>query len=129
MSGAFLSPSNRDNARERADDRLMEEYDALVAESSYRWATGLLVAGMVIVAVPQLGLRPWIWYIVGALAVLMVIFAVRMMWHGRVGNGVICLLCALAVLPGWVFIADDAVSAGQDLTRMILQQWKDKFGD
>lgn len=129
MSGAFLSPSNRDDAKARADDRLMEEYDALVAESSYRWATGLLVVGMIIVALPQLGLRPWTWYIVAALAALMVVFAVRMIWHGRVVNGVVCLICALAVLPGWVFIADDAVSAGQDLVRMILQQWKDKFGD
>jgi len=126
MSGAFLS-ENRKDARERESDRLMVEYYELLAQRCYRWATGLLVAGMVVIALPQLGIAAWNWHIVGVLAFVMVVLAVQMMRFGRVGNGLVCLICALAVLPGWVYIADDVVKAGYDLYLIIAKQWADKF--
>lgn len=127
MSGAFLS-DNRTDARERETERRLAEYDEYVAQRCYRWATGLLVAAMVIIAIPQLGLERWHWYLVGVVAIIMTVLAVQMMRHGRISNGLICLLCAFAVLPGWVYLADDVVQVGGTLFEMIATQWKNKFG-
>ncbi len=128
MSGAFLSPNNRPDAREREAEQAMADYHESIADSCYRWATGLLVAGLIVIAMPQLGVAAWTWHIVGGLALVMLVLAVQMMRHGRVGNGVACLICALAVLPGWVFIAADAVAVGRDFYQILAKQWADKLG-
>jgi hypothetical protein len=128
MSGAFLTPDHRPDARQREAERNMAQYHEDIAQSSYRWATTLLVLGMAVIAIPQMGLERWHWFIVAGVALVMVIFAVRMMMHGRIGNGIICLICALAVLPGWVLLADDVVKVGYELYGIIAQQWKDKLG-
>lgn len=128
MSGSFLTPNNRSDAREREAERNLAEYHEEIAGSSYRWATGLLLAGMLVIALPELGIAEWNWYIVGGVALVMTILAIRMMIHGRIGNGLICLLCAFAVLPGWVYIAADVVAVVQSLYQMLAKQWKDKLG-
>lgn len=125
--GAFLS-ENRADARERDALRAEAEYYDSIAQRCYRWATGLLVAGMVVIATRQLGLEQWNWHIVGGVGLVMTVLAVQMMRYGRVANGLICLLCAFAVLPGWIYIADDVVKAGYDLYQMIVKQWRDKLG-
>ncbi|TDU68141.1 hypothetical protein EI77_03258 [Prosthecobacter fusiformis] len=128
MSGAFRTPDNKPDAREREKERNIAEYHEAIAESSYRWATAILILGLVVIATPQLDVSAWNWYIVGVVALVMIVFSIRMMMHGRVGNSLICLFCALAVLPGWVLIAPDAVKAGHDFYEMIVKQWKDKLG-
>lgn len=126
--GAFLSDNRTDAAREREALQAEAEYEEEIAQRCYRWATGLLVAAMVLIATPQLGLGRWDWYVVGGVALVMTVLAVQMMRYGRVGNGLVCLLCAFALLPGWVYIADDVVKVGADLYQMIAQQWKEKLG-
>lgn len=125
--GAFLS-ENRTDARERDQLRAEAEYYDSIAQRCYRWATGLLVAAMVVIATPQLGLEKWTWHMVGGVAVVMTVLAVQMMRYGRVSNGLVCLLCAFAVLPGWVYIAADVVKAGYDLYQIIVTQWREKLG-
>lgn len=127
MSGAFLTPSNQPNAHQRQLDRDIADYHEGIAKSSYRWGTFFLLLGMAAVAVP--GFQGAIdWAAVGITAAVMIFFAIRMMMHGSMGNGLICLFCALVVLPGWVFVADDAVKVGQTLVQMISGQWKEKLG-
>lgn len=126
MSGAFLSPSSP-SAREREAERAEALYHEYVAQKCYRWATRLLIVGMVLIALPLPLLVPWHWYIVGGLALVMTILAVQMMRHGRVLNGLICLVCAFGVLPGWLFLAGDVVAAGYDLYRIVADQWIEKF--
>ena len=118
----------RPDARQREKERNIAEYHQGIAQSSYGWATAFLIIGMAVIATPQLGVSQWNWHIVGGVALVMTLFAIRIMRHGRVDNGLICLLCAFAVLPGWVFIADDVVKVGYDLYEMLAKQWRDKFG-
>lgn len=127
MNGAFLTPDNRPDAREREREKNIAEYHHSIAESSYRWGTALLVLGMAAIATPQVGTADWRWFVVGGVALGMTFFAIRMMMHGRTGNGLICLFCALAVLPGWVFIAQDVVKVGYDFYEIIASQWREKF--
>jgi hypothetical protein len=128
MSGAFLTPDHRPDARERDRERNIAEYHEGIAESSYRWATFLLGLGMAALATPYFESAVWKWSLVGGLALGMTVFSIRMMMHGRMGNGLICLFCALAVLPGWVFIAQDVVKVGYDFYEIVATQWKGKFG-
>lgn len=127
MSGAFLS-ENRQSASERETERRIAEYHEWVAQRCYNGATWLLVITMIIMAIPQLGLERWHWYLVGVSALVMTVLAVQMMRHGRIANGLVCLLCAFVVLPGWVYLADDVVKAAVALFDMIASQWRKKFG-
>ncbi|MEN3941489.1 hypothetical protein WJU23_09370 [Prosthecobacter sp. SYSU 5D2] len=127
MSGAFLTPDHRTDARERERERNIADYHEGIAQSSYRWATAFLVIGMAALATPFVGTAEWKWYLVGGVALIMTVFSIRMMIHGRIVNGLICLFCALAVLPGWVFIAQDVVKVGYELYEIIAKQWRDKF--
>lgn len=126
MSGAFLSPQSP-SARERQAEREEWEYRESIAQSSYRWATRLMLAGMGVIAVPQLGLQQWNWHIVVGMALVMTVLAVQMMRYGRVWNGLACLVCAFAVLPGWVFIAQDVIAVAIQMYQMIAAQWQEKF--
>lgn len=128
MSGAFLSSDNRPDAREREREKNLAEYHAQVAQTSYRWATAVMVAGMVVIAMPRLGLAAWNWYIGGGVALVVTALAIRMMIHGRVGNGLASLVCAFVILPGWVYMAADVVTAGHEFYEIVVKQWKDKLG-
>lgn len=127
MSGAFLTPDSRSDSRQRTLDREIADYHEGIAASSYRWGTSVLVLGMAAVAVPGFhGVADWA--VVALAAATMVFFAIRMMMHWRLGNGILCLFCALVVLPGWVFVADDSVKVGKQLIEMIGEQWQSKLG-
>lgn len=128
MSGAFLTPDNRPDSRERERERQFAEYHDEQARISYRWATLLMIACMAVVAVPRLGVAQWNWYIVGGTALVILILAIRMMVHGRVGNGIVSLICALAILPGWIYIAPEAVKAGLGFYDMLKGMWNEKLG-
>lgn len=128
MSGAFLTPDNRPDPRERERERQFAEYHDEQARSSYRWATVLMVACMAVIAAPQLGVSQWNWYIVGGTALVILILSIRMMVHGRVGNGIASLICALVILPGWIYVAPEAVEAGQSFYNMLKGMWADKLG-
>lgn len=128
MSGAFLSPNNRPDAREREIEKNIAAYHEHVAQTSYRWATSLMVVAMVIIALPRLGVAAWNWHLVAGVAAVMTVLAIRMMMHGRVGNGLVCLVCAFVILPGWIYMAGDVVAAGQHFYDILAKQWKDKLG-
>jgi len=127
MSGAFLS-DHRQSASEREAERRIAEYHESIAKRCYNGATWLLMITMVIMAIPQLGLERWHWHLVGVSALIMTILAVQMIRYGRISNGLVCLLCAFAVLPGWVYLADDVVRVGTSFFTMIVTQWRAKFG-
>lgn len=124
MSGAFLNPDSRRDSRQRELDRNMAAYHESIARTSYNWATALLIIAMVLIATPQVGITAWNGYVAGAAAVVMTALAVRMMIYRRVWNGIICLICAFVVLPGWVVLAADVVRVGQDCYQIVAGEWK-----
>jgi hypothetical protein len=128
MSGAYLSPSNKVDARDRHTQRSWDEYHEAAAKSCYRWGTLILVVTMAVIASPKLGVSEWNWYIAGAAALAMTILAFRMKHHGYVGDAIACLICAFVVLPGWIYFGEDVVKVAIEFYKMVKAQWNERLG-
>ncbi|MDZ4289417.1 MAG: hypothetical protein U0984_15745 [Prosthecobacter sp.] len=123
FNSAFLSPTPP-SARERDAERAIEEHRAHVAAVCYRRANFLVLATMVLLAVPQLGLAAWSWHMVGGVGLVVTVLAVVMMIKGKVWSGVLSLIFAWGILPGWVLAAPHVVKAAQEQYRVIVDDWR-----
>lgn len=122
FNSAFLSPTPP-SARERDALKAIEEHRAYVAERCYRQANILVVGAMIVLAVPQLGLAPWAWHIVGGIGLLVTALAVVMMVKGRIANGVVSLIFAWAILPGWIVAAPHVIKVVHEQYQVIKTNW------
>lgn len=128
MSGAYLTPNNRVDARERDTQRSWDEYHESAAKSCYRWGTFILVVTMAVIASPKLGVTQWNWHIAGAAALVMCYLAYKIKFHGRLSDALACLVCAFAVLPLWIHYGEDAVKAAIEFYQIIKAQWNERMG-
>jgi hypothetical protein len=117
----FLS-GNRLSMRERDELRALAEARRRTGLSRYRTATLVLVAAMAATALPALS--PWVWPIVGGAGLLMTVLAVGIARQGLHGHAALCLLCAWAVLPGWVYAAPHALTAAAELASALAGHWR-----
>lgn len=117
----FLS-GNRLSMRERDEQRALAEARRRAGLTCYRAATAVLVAAMTAVALPALS--PWVWPIVGGAAGLMTLLALGIARHGLRSHTALCLLCAWAVLPGWVYAAPHALAAVAELATALAGHWR-----
>ncbi len=128
MSGAYLSPNNRVDANERHTQRSWDEYHDAAAKSCYRWGTLILIVTMAIIASPKLGVAEWNWHIAGGAALVMCYLAYKIQYHGKLSDAIACLICAFAVLPLWIYYADDVVRIAIEFIQIIKAQWKERMG-
>lgn len=114
--------SNRPTDRERDAERAAWERRREIAQSCYKWATFLVVAVMIFVAAP-LGLAKWHWHAVLGAAGVITILAVVMMVKGAVKNGLISLLFAWGILPGWIYAAPTVLKIVHEQYLIIAKEW------
>ncbi len=117
----FLS-GNRLSMRERDELRALAEARRRAGLTCYRAATAVLVAAMTAVALPVLS--PWVWPIGGGAGLLMTLLAIGIARNGLNGHTALCLLCAWAMLPGWVLVAPDVLAAAADLASALAGHWR-----
>lgn len=117
----FLS-GNRLSMRERDELRALAEARRRAGLACYRTASAVLIAAMIAVALPSLA--PWIWPVVGGASLIMTLLAIGIARQGLFGHAVLCVLCAWAVLPGWVLAAPSALSAATDLVSALAGHWR-----
>lgn len=98
------------------------------AQRCYKIATFLVVVTMIIIALPQLGLAAWNWHIVGAVGGLVTILAVLMMVKGAVTNGLLSLVFAWGIVPGWIYAAPSVLRVAVNQYKVIEAEWKRTFG-
>lgn len=115
--------SNRPTDRERDAERAVWERRRMVAQSCYRQATWLVVLTMAFVALPT-GLEKWRWQVVGGAAVVITILGVIMMVKGAVKNGLLGLLFAWGILPGWVYAAPSVIQVAREQCQIIAKEWE-----
>lgn len=120
---SFLS-NTRDLRREREDEKAEAWLRARVVSRCYRWATFLLVVSMAAIGIPWLGLSALSWGIVAVVGAGMVILAGVMFYQRGYSSGIITLICALGVLPGWVYVAPHAFMAAIDFWEILSAQWR-----
>ncbi len=117
----FLS-GNRLSMRERDELRALAEARRRAGLTCYRAATAVLVAAMTAIALPALA--PWVWPIVGGASLLMTLLAVGIARQGLTSHTVLCLICAWAVLPGWVHAAPQALTTAAELADALAGHWR-----
>lgn len=117
----FLS-GNRLTMRERDELRALAEARRRAGLACYRSATVVLVAALTALALPALA--AWVWPIVGGAGLLMTLLAIGIARNGLPGHTALCLLCAWAVLPGWVWVAPDALAAAAELAGALASHWR-----
>jgi hypothetical protein len=117
----FLS-GNRLTMRERDELRALAESRRRAGLFWYRLATGVLLAAMTAVALPLPA--AWVWLIVGGSALLMSLLAIGIARNGLPSHTALCLLCAWGVLPGWVWIAPEALAAAAELAGALAGHWR-----
>lgn len=117
----FLS-GNRLSMRERDELRALADARRRAGLTCYRAATAVLVAAMTTLALPALA--PWVWPIVGGASLLMTLLAVGIARQGLPSHTVVCLICAWAVLPGWVYAAPHVLAVAADLTAALADHWR-----
>ncbi len=117
----FLS-GNRLSMRERDELRALAESRRQAGLARYRVATGVLVAAMTAVALPVAA--PWVWPIAGGAGLLLTLLAIGIARSGLYSHTALCLLCAWAVLPGWVRVAPDALAVAADLASALSGHWR-----
>jgi hypothetical protein len=54
----------------------------------------------------------------------MTVLAVGIARQGLHGHAALCLLCAWAVLPGWVYAAPHALTAAAELASALAGHWR-----
>lgn len=121
---SFETPHEAEK-REREAWKLQEEERAYAAAKYYKRANFLVLTTMVVLAVPQLGLEPWSWHIVGVVALVVTVLAVMMMVKGRIGNGMLSLLFAWGILPGWIVAAPHVIRTVHEQYQVIAQKWRE----
>lgn len=117
----FLS-GNRLSMRERDELRALAEARRRAGLTCYRAATAVLVAAMTALALPALA--PWVWPIAGGASLLMTLLAVGIARQGLPSHTVLCLICAWAVLPGWVYAAPQALAVASELVGALAGHWR-----
>lgn len=118
----FLT-SNRKTDRERDAEKAYWQQRSDTARMCYRWATWLVLGGMAFVVLPT-GLEKWHWHVVIGTASVITIFGVVMMFRDAVVNGLISLLFAWAILPGWIYAAPEVRRVVQDQCEVISKEWR-----
>jgi hypothetical protein len=114
--------NNRPSMRERDEQRALALAHRRAGLACYRAATAILVLAMTLLAVPAAA--PWAWQVAGAAAALMTALAAAIFRKGLHSHAVLCLLCAWAVLPVWIFAAPHVLGAVADLARALAGHWR-----
>ena len=120
---SFLT-NTRDLRREREDQKAEAWLRAQTVLRCYRWATFLLIAAMVAIGVPWLGLSAYSWAIMAVTSTGMLVFAGVMFFHQGYSSGILTLICALGVLPGWIYVAPHVFIAAVDFWEILSSQWR-----
>ena len=126
FNSAFLSPSPP-SAREREEAKAIAAYRAYVARRCYWWANLLVISAMVAIALPQLGLGPWVWHVVGGVALVVTVLAIVMMVKGAISNGIVSLVFAWAILPGWVLMAPTIIRVAWESYQVIEKPLRERL--
>lgn len=122
--GFLFSSRATDNERLAAQLEAERRRDA--AQAAYRRATWVVVLTMIYLALP-IGLEAWHWHVVAGAGFLVLLFGVLMVLNGAVKNGLISLLFAAVILPGWVLMSPKVISTAREQSLIILREWQRVF--
>lgn len=115
--------SNRPTDREREAERQAWEAEHEFVCSCYKRATLLVVLTMVFVAAPT-GLEKWHWHVVISAAWIISLLGILMLWKRAFTNGLICLVFAWGILPGWIYLAPTASKTAKEQYLIIAKEWQ-----
>ncbi len=115
--------SNRPTERERDAEKAAWERQRESVRSCYKWATRLVVLTMLFVALPT-GLERWHWQVVIGAACVITILGAVMLWKRALSNGLICLVFAWGILPGWIYAAPTVIKVVREQYQVIAKEWE-----
>ncbi len=115
--------SNRPTERERDAEKAAREWQRESVRSCYKWATRLVVLTMLFVALPT-GLERWHWQVVIGAACMISLLGAVMLWKRALSNGLICLVFAWGILPGWIYAAPTVTKVVREKYQVIAKEWE-----
>jgi len=115
--------SNRPTERERDAEKAARERQRESVRSCYKWATRLAVLTMLFVALPT-GLERWHWQVVIGAACMISLLGAVMLWKRALSNGLICLVFAWGILPGWIYAAPTVTKVVREKYQVIAKEWE-----
>lgn len=115
--------NNRTTDQEREAERRRQEGLRARVQGCYRAATWLVVLTLLYVPLP-LGLEVWHWQVVGAVAAVIFILAVRMALLGAVKLALLSVLFAAVILPAWVQLHPAVLRVVWQQVEVIRQDWQ-----
>ena len=78
---------------------------------------------MLFVALPT-GLERWHWQVVIGAACMISLLGAVMLWKRALSNGLICLVFAWGILPGWIYAAPTVTKVVREKYQVIAKEWE-----